>query len=1227
MGLAVGLSETQDLFSAAVLYARDVLSLESRAAQYTHVLAYDVPITETIHHISSTTREDSLTSKPFLQRIQLEGPNNEIVRATGQVDDGAMRNCISLRRWQNYCHLLGPDSLNPSRLRIGVANGAKTPLLGTWTGMVKVGGTIVNTTFEVFNCGEAFDVILGKPWLKQMRAIHDYETDLILLRGPAATETTKAAEIITNQVDSVNESAIPEILMVTEALEATQEPNKANETPDADAPRPERGWKRQDVYEVEKAACLEKQTERGMEQHEAEIKQQTVKNREHKTTKGISDSEREMADEWVRIHILQDSDNPWAETRWGTYLSDASEAHANREPKTANEWLQQFHATPDPSQYPIYQQQRDKWNARQTREQDDATITAYTLESKLAPLVHSCARRPILSKADRDAATHWDADNWCLHRQKLNVKQLFGIDAQSTTNKTELANLLQSEIRIKQLKNKIDTLRDMALSAMMTDHSEDASIHAMGNPQDSSFTIDRGENKSDRVLDPFSKTRVEEILKKIDIGPDLTDEQRERVRSLVREYADVFALSLSEVFYVDWYRHKLNVDPDLKFPTRINQRLVTEAQKAWFNDILDDMEKAHIIQKVPGTFIKALSSTNLAPKEAGKTGLTRVEILRSVNAECIRNGLPPFWEQVIEPGETNKALLEAVNGAEPHEVPPFPTGDLRAKHEFAAGHRWASVIDLAAGYYAIALDDDSVPYVVAFYVEGRGYYVYLRMPFGLTGAPATFCEMVSIALDDMIGHELVNWMDDICLPGDIFDKKLSNLCKFFERSDGRATRNPTKPRQVGAVVNWPRPETAQQLLRFLGLTNYFRRLIVNYARIAAPLTNLTRDIKIEAPSSNWRVRKGAYKCALSAASLQDKWGPTQQKAFVTLKCLLSEEPIVHPPQYDGRPFRVTTDGCMTGFAGFLSQPFTTTDSAGKEVTRWHPISYCSKRTSQSKEKYEPFLLEFAALKYSLDEFGPYIYGSPIEIETDCKALRDCLVQEKMSVHHSHWKEMILAHNIISICHRPGIENPVADSLSRMWEDREHSDTDGSNWSVLPDWEVSKGIVNDILSVMEAPSSRHPLETCFEDDLFFWPIVRHLLGHAQGNTSSEQRKFAHQAMDFMIEDGKLWKVSTKRNDRVNRTECILSTEGFDRALEAHLTNGCFGPDHIQLHLRDKYFWPGIYTDARQAQLECPKCKSFGPAARNSVLRPIRRSKPFSLLAGDYLSMPVGGSRRI
>lgn len=724
---------------------------------------------------------------------------------------------------------------------------------------------------------------------------------------------------------------------------------------------------------------------------------------------------------------------------------------------------------------------------------------------------------------------------------------------------------------------------------------------------------------------------------------------------------------MSEVQYVDWHSHHLDIDPDVVLPKKMSQRPITEKQKLWYYKILDEMEASHVIQKVPGDFLKCLNSTNLAPKDKGKTGASRVEILRKVNAECIRNGLPPFWEEVREPGESDEAMLDAVeNAGTPAErqtkwkvchafmalnratqIPSFPAGDLSDKHQFAAGHRWASICDLAAGYYAVQLDDASVPYT-AFYVEGRGYYVYLRMPFGLTGAPATFGELISIALDDMIGRELVNWMDDICLPGDVFETKMTNLRKFFTRCrDKSLSLSPSKSKlfmtdvlfagamvgpsgikpnldKVAAVVDWPVPEDAQDLSAFLGLTNYFRRLINDYARIAAPLTELTRNIEYTKKSGNARARKGAYKRALHATSLKDKWTPDCQKAFLTLKVLLSQEPILKSPQYDGRVFRVTTDGSGEGFAGWLSQAFEETDKNGKPITRWYPIAYCSKRTSPAESRYEPFLLEFAALKYSMDEFERYIYGSPIEIETDCQALRDCLLKDKMNTHHSRWMESIMGHNIVDIRHRAGINNPVADGLSRMWRNRERTSTDGSSWSVLPDWESSRGITHDILMVAEdSPSTpMHALEAQFRGDVFFMPIVRHLLGKTAGASISERRRAMHRAEGFSITDGRLWRISSKPSDRVARTLCIPTADGFQRALEAHKLNGHFMADLLKLHLRDRYFWPGLDTDCRQACIECSHCKNFGPPGLTALLQPIRRAKPFNLVAGDYVSLPLG-----
>ena len=289
--------------------------------------------------------------------------------------------------------------------------------------------------------------------------------------------------------------------------------------------------------------------------------------------------------------------------------------------------------------------------------------------------------------------------------------------------------------------------------------------------------------------------------------------------------------------------------------------------------------------------------------------------------------------------------------------------------------------------------------------------------------------------------------------------------------------------KVAAVVNWPEPQDVQDLMAFLGLTNYFRRLINDYARIAAPLTDLTRNLQVDIPKTGWKARKGVYKRALQSISLKDKWTPRHQEAFLALKIILSQEPLLRSPQYDGRVFRVTTDGSGDGLAGWLSQPFEETDKNGNATTRWYPVSYCSKRTSPSESRYEPFLLEFAALKYSIDEFEQYIFGSPIEIETDCQALRDCLLKDKLNTHHSRWMESILGHNIVDIRHQPGIQNPVADGLSRMWRNWERSQTDGSTWSVLPDWEASKGIQNDIMAILDSLNpTEHPLLTTFKGDI-------------------------------------------------------------------------------------------------------------------------------------------------
>src|SRR6266481_1777346 len=422
-----------------------------------------------------------------------------------------------------------------------------------------------------------------------------------------------------------------------------------------------------------------------------------------------------------------------------------------------------------------------------------------------------------------------------------------------------------------------------------------------------------------------------------------------------------------------------------------------------------------------------------------------------------------------------------------------------------------------------------------------------RMPFGLTGAPTTFCKMVAMALDGMIGNELVNWMDDICIADDEFESKFAKMCKFFGRCRERGlSLAPAKCKlfqlevvfggvtisaagitlnddKTVAVIDWPEPQMSHKLLGLLGLTGFFRCHIKGYVTIVQLLSDLIRDVKAEKPKAGGKTQKGAYKRALQVKSIDESWGEEQKKAFLTLKVAVTSAPVLKTLQYDGRIFRVVTDGSKKGFGGVLSQEFETEDPTGKRTKVWHPIAFCLKRTSVSEEQYEPFLLDFAALKFALDKFDHLTYGSQIEIETDCQALCDVLLNKRQSTTHTRWEESITCRNIVDIQHWPGVSNVIADVISQKWLEARGPSTgkDGADWMVQPDWEAHKGIVNNIMHIGEAEAHAEIWE-CFKDDPWLSEVVEALTDSELGDICS-RRRARHRALNFAIEDGKLWQT--------------------------------------------------------------------------------------------------------
>ena len=54
------------------------------------------------------------------------------------------------------------------------------------------------------------------------------------------------------------------------------------------------------------------------------------------------------------------------------------------------------------------------------------------------------------------------------------------------------------------------------------------------------------------------------------------------------------------------------------------------------------------------------------------------------------------------------------------------------------------------------------------------------------------------------------------------------------------------PEKVEAVMSWERPKSVFEIRSLLGLAGYYRRLIKDFSRIAAPMTRLTwKEVKFD----------------------------------------------------------------------------------------------------------------------------------------------------------------------------------------------------------------------------------------------------------------------------------------------------------------------------------------------------------------------------------------------
>ena len=126
--------------------------------------------------------------------------------------------------------------------------------------------------------------------------------------------------------------------------------------------------------------------------------------------------------------------------------------------------------------------------------------------------------------------------------------------------------------------------------------------------------------------DPFKVECVNAVLSELTIGDDVTEEQRISIDNLLHEFANCFALSMSEVTVVAGATHKLNIPEGTTFKKKVNQCPLSGPQKEYFNGVLDKILEAGIIAPINHSEVKCCGATTLAKKAHEGTGLNIEEL-------------------------------------------------------------------------------------------------------------------------------------------------------------------------------------------------------------------------------------------------------------------------------------------------------------------------------------------------------------------------------------------------------------------------------------------------------------------------------------------------------------------------------------------------------------------------------------------------------------------------
>ena len=331
------------------------------------------------------------------------------------------------------------------------------------------------------------------------------------------------------------------------------------------------------------------------------------------------------------------------------------------------------------------------------------------------------------------------------------------------------------------------------------------------------------------------------------------------------------------------------------------------------------------------------------------------------------------------------------------------------------GATYFTTLDLRAEYHHIPLDKPSIP-KTAFH-SPFGKFEYMKVPFGLDQAPAYFQELMTGILKDL--PFTIAYLDDIIIFSKTPQKHLSHIrmvfkkvrstnlsmkkskCCFVQRNSvpmmhPQCHRYQTTTCQNTSHTTHVTTNDTQTIRAFLGLVRYDRKFIKGFAKIAKPLTLLTRQ------------------------QAKFDWKPEHHTAFLHLKEAIVQAPILHYPNPEKR-YIIYTDASDDACRAQLSQEHNGTE---------FPVAFLSHSFTETQWKWSTTEQEAYGIYYTITKWKYYLQGADIIVRNDHKPLAYFLNGKNTNNKVNRWSVELTIYNI-SFKWISGARNKAANCLSRL----------------------------------------------------------------------------------------------------------------------------------------------------------------------------------------------------